>query len=1156
MVGRKTEGGVTVSGAVPGRLLAHGRGLPLDQEPGGEQTGRDSRDDRGRGPPLYPSSGGNWKLMLGESGGKSLKVEDIENSTQGSHPSIDKRDNFRNPEFIGQIKREPGLNSDQSRPVSGHGVTTQVPTVGKRDPRTVPPAIMNPRPFFEPAEMHWGKPHTSVEEYQGMELHWDEETVPMQRSESQGEYLQRLQGEITKEGQELERSLVFVLNQVKVLSERQAEASDYGGDHDLAGIRRAVNNGKSEGVTFMEWLIMDQSLRDELHFSNVDLLNGTWENWRWEKDLIEKVIKDPNEKYTRDEVGEIISVAARLLDEQYEGLVEDVGLMATQEVVERHDLFYQGLVESKSISVATGRIFPMGKHREIMSWYLRLIAALAERERERVRKEHSVREIKTFLSQYPGPAISPAWEERIRSGGHVVVDSKGAHRFNDPPMKTSPESRARSDSQRRREEVDKLGFDNMELARKARLHMEQRTLEGVQARARAEQDKLEEESRRAERALWDRAVQEERRARGQMTEAEARRAGANAGYNYAVGAEPRGNKEYPHWRVVEERNDEPPAEINMLTTRRKGVNGNKEGLTEYPHGGGEQEISNGGPESVGGSMVTDGFSTIEGFEPGETRALIMESTLAEVKERLGELGCDNVMLMRTFKESFPLLNVRTKNMATTTNLFPRVVKRVKPQTKDNFISLAEWFTMLELGCRDYGISLPMRLRLLDRTGGLTAGAKEYEQVIKRVQELIKNIRMWLPEYDIGIEERDNKYWLKIWMKVLVKLVQEFYQNLPVEEIEKGIVKELEYYKIDLHAEDAVNNQFYKVVDAYFHVNTWLRERSSNLVDAALYVWRMLTSWLEKQEPYGPVMLQHMEKALKRLRSDPELVFPANHGLSRGALAEVKSLGAGGATISTYEFILLRLKEEALQKNLNIEFRNFSEMEALKTMYQKNEESKSNGRRKPAKAVNSVATDFSSLSMNTTTTTGAATTGYQSRSAHPECKTCSMHHSANERECPFVDTKNNKFKVKAFLHYRSVRTPNEKGETVISNFWMRQLQQRAFRALGIGLGEGKKIIEQLKAEAKKLPVLTKDDMTKMASNSQKVVALAEKEGLRELGTLQEEQKDVARISAQYVKLSSGQGRSSRRDGSDNGEETESESEYETESGDDDSAASEL
>jgi hypothetical protein len=328
------------------------------------------------------------------------------------------------------------------------------------------------------------------------------------------------------------------------------------------------------------------------------------------------------------------------------------------------------------------------------------------------------------------------------------------------------------------------------------------------------------------------------------------------------------------------------------------------------------------------------------------------------------------------------------------------------------------------------------------------------------------------------------------------------------------MEEMVPYELDQASANALNGEFYKVDSLFKHMNTWMRERSSNLVDSPLYVWKLLTEWLEGQKPTGPLMMIHINKALNQLKSHPAAVFPASHGLSQAELEEVKRGGASGATEATYGLLLGNLKNQAHQNNLTLEFKSMEMMSAMMAASSGNQGSgwtKVGGEsgKKKARGANSVTTDVSTITMNTTAT-GAG------RGRAPPCATCRLFHDPKEGGgCPFWNSKTKAFQVKAYLKHRNVRVIGADGKSSVSGFWIKKLQQWALPALGItSTGDVRKIIEELKAAAQKLPVASKEEVEAAAKDAQRFAAMVEREDPGRNKELQDEKNMVLSVASKY------------------------------------------
>jgi hypothetical protein len=46
----------------------------------------------------------------------------------------------------------------------------------------------------------------------------------------------------------------------------------------------------------------------------------------------------------------------------------------------------------------------------------------------------------------------------------------------------------------------------------------------------------------------------------------------------------------------------------------------------------------------------------------------------------------------------------------------------------------------------------------------------------------------------------------------------------------------------------LNKDFYKIYDLWIHMNRWLTERSSPLVNTPIYLFMLMKVWLEKKGP--------------------------------------------------------------------------------------------------------------------------------------------------------------------------------------------------------------------------------------------------------------------------------------------------------------------
>ena len=326
----------------------------------------------------------------------------------------------------------------------------------------------------------------------------------------------------------------------------------------------------------------------------------------------------------------------------------------------------------------------------------------------------------------------------------------------------------------------------------------------------------------------------------------------------------------------------------------------------------------------------DEDSGVSGFG-GDSMDTILAELLTYVCDALSELGKDTPVTEAIIMDNVPMLNLWTKNQSSTTKDFVRAVKDIKPRTQDDYVSVREWWKAINTLADDFGWSLRMRVTFMRRTGGLAP--KLNDDIVRRVKDLMEHMGDWVRSVEVfepNKPEKDQRYWLYVWTDVGLKLITEFHQVQQADEVERqlGELMDEERYEIQAGVDDPLNSQFHKVQTLYQAMNTWLRDRSSALVDSPLYVWKLLVEWLKASRPVGPLMLTHINKALNLLGSNVEEALPRGHGKSKSALEVIRKRGAMGATESTYALILEKLKLKAVNGELMMEVKTFSQMKDI------------------------------------------------------------------------------------------------------------------------------------------------------------------------------------------------------------------------------------
>jgi hypothetical protein len=544
------------------------------------------------------------------------------------------------------------------------------------------------------------------------------------------------------------------------------------------------------------------------------------------------------------------------------------------------------------------------------------------------------------------------------------------------------------------------------------------------------------------------------------------------------------------------------------------------------------------------SVPVSGFASgiseeteVEGFD-GDALESIIEELYIYVCDALSEIGKDTPVTEQIIMDCIPMFNLKTKNQSSTTKDFNRAVKDIRPRTNGDYISVREWWKAINLLADDYGWSLRMRVTFMRRTGGLAP--KLNDDIVRRVKDLMDHPESWVrseASFEASKPESNQRYWLYIWVDVGLKLISEFHQIQQVDEVERQLAELMEEdrFKIFNHVDDPLNSQFHKVQSLYKAMNVWLRDRSSALVDSPLYVWKLLVEWLKSSKPVGPLMLTHINKALNMLGTNVLEAIPRGHGRSKTQLEAMRRKGVMGATEGTYGLILEKLKLKAVNGELTMEVRTFSQLRDIQEQAQSDDGPSVGRKKRSAVKVNAVSTDYnpsppsvSTMTLNTTSATP------RSGKRYPLCQTCRLFHNVDKVDgsgnpiCLFFDAVQRKFKVKGFLAHRNVLVMNKEGKKSVSEYWIKKLEQYMFPATNITSNKEKaKIVKDIRDAAAELPRATTAEIKQYAEDSKRFVAMVEKEDKTNINELRGEVNLLVNMASKLSSKSAQDKKSAKR-----------------------------
>ena len=203
----------------------------------------------------------------------------------------------------------------------------------------------------------------------------------------------------------------------------------------------------------------------------------------------------------------------------------------------------------------------------------------------------------------------------------------------------------------------------------------------------------------------------------------------------------------------------------------------------------------------------------------------------------------------------------------------------------------------------------------------------------------------------------------------------------------------------------------------------------------------------------------------------------------------------GATEETYGLILGKLNLKAVNVELTMEVKTFSQLRDIQEQAQSDEGPSVGKKRRSAVKVNAVSTDYNPSPTMTLNTTSATP---RSGKRYPLCQTCRLFHNADKVDgsgkpiCLFFDMAQRRFKVKGFLAHRNVLVMNKERKKSVSEYWIKKLDQYLFPATNITSNKEKaKIVKDIRDAAAELPRATPAEIKQYAEDAKSFVAMVEK-----------------------------------------------------------------
>ena len=554
------------------------------------------------------------------------------------------------------------------------------------------------------------------------------------------------------------------------------------GDEDwLATSRQKLKQEYSEEGTLIPMLLVDAEDWEVLDLSRADLLPGLTASFQGDWELLSL---SKGTSFEQQDVFNLLEKVSELLPKWARELAKFVGPEEVEKLIERHSILAKGLLSGTAVTREAAKLFPQEAAGDIVEWYLRFVTALLELERLRGMMDSGLGQLGLFLDKYPGPTQVTKPEDMPWRNSRLGEQGEGRRRAG---LALSVSSRSEAP---------------------------------CNATTPVRKSKATEQEQRQPLGVQDAAY---------------------LGYLYKD-QRPEPELQPSGQRFVSMMSGATPRTLDESRIKPRSKGAGYEGSLQRGSGSANHSRDD---EADGGASEDSELVSLAGFS-GMYRQDIMNEVTEYVTQKLTEFGSLSTLTVDTLVKNLPRMGLLTRrgHEQSGVSSFQRIVKTFNPYSSGSFISVPEWWKMLNGQIDDLGWSLAMRIRFLGRTGGLAAKVNESCRV--RVMDLINKPEVWLPDYEAQRSEEDHRYWLYQWINVGLKIIQEFHTVQESEVIEEGLQ---ELFKKDKYTftskTNPLNADFYRVCLLWQDMNQWLIERSSDLVNSPLYVWKLLKGWLEK-----------------------------------------------------------------------------------------------------------------------------------------------------------------------------------------------------------------------------------------------------------------------------------------------------------------------
>ena len=358
-----------------------------------------------------------------------------------------------------------------------------------------------------------------------------------------------------------------------------------------------------------------------------------------------------------------------------------------------------------------------------------------------------------------------------------------------------------------------------------------------------------------------------------------------------------------------------------------------------------------------------------------------------------------------------------------------------------------------------------RISLRMMMAGMEHNAALHEKSVLKTAVLdeLKNIYVWMPNYDPSVPENDYNYWIFVWMDMKIRITKLLWVEPDEEKIREALERMLEEEWIGPN--ETLNEAADKPFRLFAQMLQYQRDTGSAMVENSFWLVDLMRSGLRKMGKVGKHLDRILGTQISNVAEDPRTHLPKDHDLSEEAITKIQ--GSGEKTLSTHviELLLNDMRRKGHSKKLNFMLQDVSDLVGEDRRGQ--DQGRSQGR---GNVMVNNATVHSSGHTSGRQNNSASGSEGSGQSASRPCQCCGMYCMGKEGACTIF--KNGRLDIKAMVQIpRVIYKPSASSRNlnwVFSKYFEEALRNYGFKRMKIhDAQKQEQIIKDARSEVARL-----------------------------------------------------------------------------------------